>query len=110
MSDGREVSGRFAFDPTAFSPVLPTNFNETRPGTSKRNAYRLPSFQQWDLRISRPIETGEFLSMELGFDLLNVFNNRNWAAPFNNIDHPFFGIVRLEGVGRTYQAALKLQF
>ena len=109
-ADGREVSGRFAFDPTAFSPVVPTDFDETRPGTSKRNAYRLPSFQQWDLRISRPIETGEFLTMELGFDLLNVFNNKNWAAPFGNIDHPFFGIVRQEGVGRVYQAALKLQF
>ncbi len=109
-ADGREVSGRFAFDPTAFSPVIPKDFDETRPGTSKRNAYRLPSFQQWDLRISRPIETGEFLTMEFGFDLLNVFNNKNWAAPFGSIDHPFFGIVRQEGVGRVYQAALKFQF
>ncbi len=109
-ADGREVSGRFAFDPTAFSPVRPTDFDETRPGTSKRNAYRLPSFQQWDLRVSRPIETSELLTMELGFDLLNVFNNKNWAAPFANIDHPFFGIVRQEGVGRVYQIALKLQF
>ena len=109
-ADGREVSGRFAFDPTAFTPVVPRDFDETRLGTSRRNAYRLPSFQQWDLRISRTIETGEFLSMEIGVDLLNVFNNRNWDAPFGNIDHPFFGIVRQEGVGRVYQIALKFEF
>ncbi len=110
MPGGRELTGRFAFDPRAFRAVRPTSFGETRQGTSLRNEYRMSGFQQWDLRIERPIESGEFLSMELGFDLLNAFNNRNWSAPFGNVDHVYFGVVRMQGLGRTLQAAIRLRF
>jgi hypothetical protein len=48
--------------------------------------------------------------MEIGFDLLNAFGHRNWAAPFSNIDHVYFGVARMSGLGRTVQTALRLQF
>lgn len=105
-----EISGRFAFDPNAFRPVRPRSFHDVREGTSLRNEYRIGGFQQWDLRFARPIEVGEALSMEFGFDLLNAFGHRNWAAPFRNIDHVYFGIARMSGLGRTVQTALRLQF
>jgi hypothetical protein len=110
LQDGRTITGRFAFDPTVFKRVDPTSFSEVRPGTVTRNQFRMQSFQQWDLRLTRPIAVGEILSSDLSFDFLNVFNNRNWDAPFANIDSPYFGIVRTEGLARTFQLSLRLIF
>lgn len=110
MANGQQLTGRFAFDPTAFQAVRPRSFHDVRQGTSLRNEYRTAGFQQWDFRIARPIEAGELVSMELGFDLLNAFGNRNWAAPFSNIDHVYFGVARMSGLGRTVQAAMRLRF
>ncbi len=110
LARGNEVSGRFAFDPTAFAPVVPTNFDELRPGTLGRNAVRMHGFQQWDLRIGRQVATGETTSIDFGIDLLNAFNNRNWAAPSTNVDDPTFGIVRSEGLPRTFQLNLRFRF
>lgn len=107
---GQDLTGRFAFDPTSFEAVRPRSFHDVRQGTSTRNEYRVAGFQQWDFRISRPIEAGELASMELGFDVLNAFGNRNWAAPFSNIDHVYFGVARMSGLGRTVQAAIRLRF
>ncbi|MDE0628739.1 MAG: carboxypeptidase regulatory-like domain-containing protein [Bryobacterales bacterium] len=107
---GQDLVGRFAFDPTSFQAVRPRSFHDVRRGTSTRNEYRIAGFQQWDFRISRPVEAGELVSMELGFDVLNAFGNRNWAAPFNNIDHVYFGVARMSGLGRTLQAAIRLRF
>ena len=102
--------GRFAFDPTAFRAVRPTSFLETRQGTSRRNEYRQAGFQQWDLRFARNFRAGETFTTEIGFDLLNAFDNRNWAAPFANVDHVYFGIARMAGLGRTLQTVVRLRF
>ena len=109
-ADGRTVTGRFAFDPTIFQAVEPTDFDETRPGNVGRNAFRMRGYTQWDLRVARPFTITEDLSMQLGFDLINVLGARNWAAPFANIDHPYFGVVRTEGVRRTFQAVVRVEF
>jgi hypothetical protein len=107
---GSTVTGRFAFDPTSFAPVVPTDFSQLRQGTATRNGYEMHGFQQWDLRISRPVAVTEALNVELGLDLLNAFNQRNWDAPFSNIEHPYFGVVRSEGLGRTVQLAVRFSF
>ena len=110
MASGQPLTGHFAFDPTAFRAVRPTSFHEVRQGSSLRNEYRQAGFQQWDFRIARPIEAGELVSMELGVDLLNAFGNRNWAAPFTNVDHVYFGVARMAGLGRTVQAVMRVRF
>lgn len=110
IAGGQELTARFAFDPTGFEAVRPRSFHDLRQGTSKRNAYRIAGFQQWDFRVSRAIEAGEHLSIEVGFDVLNAFGTRNWAAPFNNIDHVYFGVARQAGLGRTIQTAVRFQF
>ncbi len=110
MASGQPLTGHFAFDPTAFRAVRPTSFFELRQGTSRRNEYRLAGFQQWDFRVARPVETGEQFSMELGFDVLNAFGNRNWAVPFSNVDDVHFGVARMGGLGRTLQAVVRLRF
>lgn len=110
LQDGRTITGRFSFDPTVFAPVEPTNFRETRQGTVTRNQFRQHGFQQWDVRLGRPVSVGEDLSLDLSIDMINLFNNRNWARPFGNYDNSYFGVVRTEGVGRTFQAAIRLEF
>ena len=110
LADGRTLTGRFAFDPTAFARVTPTDFDETRPGSVGRNAFRMAGFQQLDLRLTRSLSLSENVSAEFGLDLFNVFGFQNWDAPFADIDHPYFGIVAGEGLGRTAQAALRLLF
>ena len=109
-SDGHTVSGRFAFGPNVFQPVVPTNFDELRQGTLGRNALRMHGFQQWDLRIAKSVAVSETMSAEFGIDLLNAFNNQNWAAPFSNVDDPYFGIVRSEGLQRTFQLNVRFRF
>ena len=110
LADGRSVTGRFAFDPTAFARVTPKSFDELRAGTVSRNTFTTKGFQQWDLRLGRPVATGETTSFYIGLDFINLFGNKNWAAPFNNIDDPFFGIVRTEGLGRVFQATMRFIF
>ena len=110
QADGRELTAHFAFDPTAFSAVRPRDFDEVRQGSSRRNAYRLSGFQQWDLRIARPVEALEGISLELGLDLLNAFGHQNWAEPFRNVDDAYFGVSRQAGLGRTVQVAARLRF
>ncbi len=110
QADGQSVTGRFAFDPTVFRRVEPADFQETRPGNVGRNAFRMHGYQQWDMRIARPFEVAEAVSAEFALELFNVFGARNWAAPFENMASPFFGVVRTEGLRRTYQANLRLRF
>ncbi len=110
LADGRTATGRFAFDPTIFRAVEPTDFDETRQGNVGRNAFRMHGYTQWDLRVARPFSLSEDLSMQLGFDMLNLLGSRNWDAPFANINHPFFGVVRTEGVRRTFQAVVRVEF
>jgi hypothetical protein len=96
---------------TSYCPrVTPKGFDELRAGTASRNAYTTKGFQQWDLRLGRPVATGETTSFYIGLDFINLFWNKNWAAPFNNIDDPFFGIVRTEGLGRVFQATMRFIF
>lgn len=110
LPDGRTLTGRFAFDPTAFRAVVPTTFDETRPGNVGRNAFRMRGYQQWDVRLSRAVNVAEGVALEFGLDMINVFGNRNWDAPFSTVENAAFGIVRGEGIGRSYQAVIRLDF
>jgi hypothetical protein len=110
LPDGRTLTGRFAFDPTIFQAVVPTTFAETRPGTLGRNAFRMRGYQQWDVRLSRALNIAEGVAVDFGLDMINVFGNRNWDAPFSTVEDAAFGIVRGEGIGRSYQAVIRLEF
>lgn len=110
LPDGRTLTGRFAFDPTSFKAVVPTTFDETRPGNVGRNAFRMRGYQQWDVRLARAVNVAEGVAVEFGLDMINVFGNRSWDAPFSTVEDAAFGIVRGEGIGRSYQAVIRLEF
>ena len=110
LADGREITGRFAFDPAVFQRVVPTGFDQLRQGNAGRNQFSTRGFQQWDMRLARPFSLNETLSASAGFDFVNIFNHKNWDLPFNNLDHPYFGVVRSGGLNRTFQLNIRFLF
>ena len=110
LADGRQITGRFAFDPTVFERVEPTDFDQLRPGNVERNQFSTRGFQQWDMRVARPFSLNETLTASVGVDFVNIFNHKNWDLPFNNIDHPFFGVARTGGLNRTLQLNMRFLF
>ena len=82
----------------------------TRAGNVGRNAFRMRGYQQWDVRLSRAVNVAEGVAVEFGLDMINVFGNRNWDEPFSTVEDAYFGIVRGQGIGRNYQAVIRLDF
>jgi hypothetical protein len=74
----------------------------TNPGDSP-NGHSLPSYQQVNLSVVQPIETGWQKGMELRFDLLNVFDQvyqiRNGSGV--GVGNPQFGLRRTFLAGLT---------
>jgi outer membrane receptor protein involved in Fe transport len=74
----------------------------TNPGDSP-NGHSLPSYQQVNLSVVQPIETGWYKGMELRFDLLNVFDQvyqiRNGSGV--GVGNPQFGLRRTFLAGLT---------
>jgi outer membrane receptor protein involved in Fe transport len=77
----------------------------TNPGGAP-NGHSLPSYQQVNLSVVQPIETGLYKGMELRFDLLNVFDQvyeiRNGSGV--GVGNPQFG------PRRTFLAGLTQRF
>jgi hypothetical protein len=74
----------------------------TNPGDTP-NGHSLPSYQQVNLSVVQPIETGLYKGMELRFDLLNVFDQvyqiRNGSGV--GVGNPLFGLRRTFLAGLT---------
>jgi outer membrane receptor protein involved in Fe transport len=74
----------------------------TNPGDSP-NGHSLPSYQQVNLSVVQPIETGWYKGLELRFDLLNVFDQvyqiRNGSGV--GVGNPQFGLRRTFLAGLT---------
>ena len=62
------------------------------------------------MRVARPFSLNETLTASVGVDFVNIFNHKNWDLPFNNIDHPFFGVARTGGLNRTLQLNMRFLF
>ena len=92
---------------TLFSTDLAagSGLRATSPGGSP-NGNSLPSYQQVNLSVVQPIETGLYKGLELRFDLLNVFDQvyqiRNGSGV--GVGNPQFG------VRRTFLAGLTQRF
>jgi hypothetical protein len=84
-------------------------------GNLGRNAFTMPGFFQWDMRISRRIPLGERLKMDLIADAFNLFNRTNIAA-VNQLCDPSAGTSCQAGQptaaydSRTFQFALKMSW
>jgi hypothetical protein len=93
--------GGYAFSvPSANSPF----------GNAGRNAFRGPSFWQWDLGINKSFSITERARLQFRSEFFNVLNHTNFAIPDSNISDAAFGTIRSTFPARQIQFALKLMF
>jgi hypothetical protein len=84
-------------------------------GTLGRDAFTTPGFFQFDLRVSKGINLGERLRLDLIADGFNLFNHTNIAA-VNQLCDPSAGLSCNAGQptaaydARQFQFALKLNW
>lgn len=83
-----------------------------RFGNLGRNILRGPSQKRFDIRISKTTALTERLSLELKWDIFNVFNLVNFANPNSDLtDETDFGqITRTVGAPRVMQFGARLRF
>ncbi len=81
-------------------------------GNLGRNIFRGPLQKRFDLSFAKNTRFNERLSLELGFDLFNVFNTVNFANPNSDLqDSVDFGVVtNTIGGPRVGQFRAKLRF
>ncbi len=80
-------------------------------GSLGRNVLRSSTQSRFDLGILKNTRLSESVSIELGWDVFNVFNKANFAAPDFEIGSPDFGrITSTVGGPRVMQFRAKLKF
>lgn len=79
-------------------------------GNAGRNAFRGPSFWQWDLGVNKSFSITERMRLQFRSEFFNVLNHTNFAIPNSNISDAAFGTIRSTFPARQIQFALKLMF
>jgi hypothetical protein len=91
------------------SGVLCTAFGQN--GSLGRNVLRAPSQSRLDFGILKSTKLSETTSLEFGWDVFNVFNRANFAAPDFELGSPDFGrITSTVGGPRVMQFRAKFKF
>jgi hypothetical protein len=104
------------FDPSAYA--TPTALNPTtgtvqaRLGNCGRNTLRGPSLTNFDMALARTFNYfGEGRSLEIRWEMFNMFNTTQFALPERNINSGAVGrITSLAGDPRLMQFAAKFSF
>ncbi len=92
-----------AFTVPGIAPPLGCN------GTLGRDRFTMPMFFQFDMRISKGINLGERLRMDLIADVFNLFNHTNIIA-VNQLCDPLVGTTCTAGQPSAAADARQLQF
>jgi hypothetical protein len=81
-------------------------------GNVGRNAFRTPSFWQWDLGVNKnfKIPVREGMTLQFRSEYFNLLNHTNFVAPTADITSAAFGTIRQTYPWRQIQFALKLLF
>lgn len=80
-------------------------------GSLGRNILRAPAQSRFDFGILKSMKLTETVSFEFGWDVFNVFNRANFAAPDFELGSPDFGrITTTVGGPRVMQFRAKLKF
>ena len=89
--------------------VICTAFGQN--GSLGRNVLRGPAQSRFDLGIVKSTKLSENVAVELGWDIFNVFNRANFAAPDFELGSPDFGrITNTIGGPRVMQFRAKVKF
>ncbi len=80
-------------------------------GSLGRNVLRAPLQARFDLGIVKTTKLSENTALEFGWDIFNIFNRANFAAPDYELGSPDFGrITSTVGGPRVMQFRAKLKF
>ncbi len=89
--------------------VLCSSFGQN--GSLGRNVLRAPSQSRFDFGLVKSTKLTETVAFEFGWEIFNVFNRANFAAPDFELGSPDFGrIVTTVGGPRVMQFKAKLKF
>ncbi len=81
-----------------------------RPGNAGRNTVRGPGFARTDLSLFKTVAlTGQY-RLQLRLEAFNVFNQRRFGQPGNQIGTANFGRITTADDGRIIQLAVKYSF
>ncbi len=96
--------------PTALNPT--TGTVQARLGNCGRNTLRGPSLTNFDMALARTFNYfGEGRSLEIRWEMFNMFNTTQFALPERNINSTAVGrITALSGDPRLMQFAAKFSF
>ena len=94
------------FNKSAFSIPTP----QQAWGNLGRNAFRAPSFEQWDLGVYKSFPIHEDIRLQFRSEFFNVLNHTNFRWPDCNLSNASFGTIRSTYPARQIQFALKLVF
>jgi hypothetical protein len=79
-------------------------------GSAGRDAFRAPSFEQWDLAVNKSFRIREATSLQFRSEFFNVLNHTNFGLPNTVSTSAAFGQIRTTYPSRQIQFALKLMF
>jgi hypothetical protein len=86
--------------------------DQSRAFVGPRNSQRFPTFDSFDLQVTRPISIPfphKDIRARVGFSVFNLFNQFNPRDVQNDIDSYRFGAL-FNGVGRTFRGKFVLEF
>ena len=79
-------------------------------GNLGRNAFRGPSFEQWDLAVNKDFFFGERYKLQFRSEFFNILNHTNFAPPNQQSNSASFGQITSAFPARQIQFGLKLLF
>ncbi|HYL35048.1 MAG TPA: TonB-dependent receptor [Bryobacteraceae bacterium] len=79
-------------------------------GNLGRNAFRAPSFEQWDLAVDKNFRIRESINLQFRSEFFNILNHTNFLIPDPRVNDTAFGTIASTFPPRQIQFALKLIF
>jgi hypothetical protein len=105
LPSGQRTPERW-FNTSAFSRFVPPSF-----GNAPRNLVEADGIVNFDMGLSKDFRFSEHRRLEFRWEIFNVFNHANFAAPVNDFNAASFGrVLRTSTPERQMQFGLKFLF
>ena len=79
-------------------------------GNLGRNAFRGPSFEDWDFAVNKNIDITEGVKLQFRSEFFNILNHTNFGPPNQQSNSTAFGTITTTYAPRQVQFGLKLLF
>jgi hypothetical protein len=79
-------------------------------GNSRRRLFHGPGLNNFDMKLAKITKITENKSLELRFEVFNLFNHAQFLNPTGDITSSDFGLITGAREGRILQAGLRFVF